>query len=125
MPRDGITNGMRVAVLATVAFWAAPGHADWRKTGMRVGDYRKDAQSDLRANRPNDPRLYQDRRPSGDHARRCVPPRRHAAAGRLGAGLPDRDSFTNGPPRHLTYAEARSTDGKAAQKIVPPRPRIP
>jgi hypothetical protein len=36
----------------------APGHADWRKTSMTTGDYRKDAQSDfkvLRAQRPNDP----------------------------------------------------------------------
>jgi hypothetical protein len=56
MTHDGITNG--VALLATVALWAAPGHADWRKTGTTTGDYRKDAQSDLRdlrKPRPNDP----------------------------------------------------------------------
>jgi hypothetical protein len=55
---DGITNGISVALLAAVAMWAAPGHADWRKTGMTTGDYRKDAQSDVRdlsKPRPNDP----------------------------------------------------------------------
>jgi hypothetical protein len=58
MTHDGITNGMRVALLATVALWAAPGHADWRKTGMTTGDHRKDALSDLkdlRTKRPNEP----------------------------------------------------------------------
>jgi hypothetical protein len=53
---------MRAILLATVAGVLLAGnvlaHADWRKTTMTTGDYRKDAQSDfkeLRAKRPNEP----------------------------------------------------------------------
>jgi hypothetical protein len=58
MTHDGITNGIRVALLATVALWATPGHADWRKTTLTTGNAFKDAQYDfknLRTKRPNDP----------------------------------------------------------------------
>ena len=53
---------MRAILLATVAGVLLTGnvvaHADWRKTPMTTGDYRKDAQSDfkdLRTKRPNEP----------------------------------------------------------------------
>jgi len=53
---------MRAILLATVAGVLLAGnvvaHADWRKTTMTTGDYRKDAQydfKDLRTKRPNEP----------------------------------------------------------------------
>src|SRR5262245_6171691 len=53
---------MRAISLATVAGVLLAGnvvtHADWRKTTMTTGDYRKDAQydlKDLRTKRPNEP----------------------------------------------------------------------
>jgi hypothetical protein len=58
MTQTKVTIAIRIALLAAVALWAAPGRADWRKNGMATGDYRKDAHSDfkdLRTKRPNEP----------------------------------------------------------------------
>jgi hypothetical protein len=53
-----IKIGIKTALLAAVVLPAAFAHADWRKSGMTTGDYRKDAQydyKDLRTKRPNEP----------------------------------------------------------------------